>query len=265
MASGQASAAEPGSCDPARPHATGDFDETIISGGLTREYILHIPPSYTGTEAVPLVFNWHGLDSNAERQAAFSELPAKADAEGFIVVMPRGVSTTGVSLNHWNIPLASPDTGEADDVGFVADLLDALESELCVDDGRIYAAGMSNGAQMSVRAGCSFSDRIAAIAPVAGAYYPPFTPGFPEEPGCVSTRPAALIAFHGTADTLIPFAGGPGNLGVIFRPFEDEIMPDWAEHNGCTVGPVHKPVTAHWRSGLYPVSPKSRSPNDRLN
>ena len=231
-------------CDPARTHDAGDFSETIDSGGLTREYTLHVPPSYTGAEAVPLVLNWHGLGSNAEQQADLSGLSAKADAEGFIVVMPQGL---GETLHHNFTRTAT----EADDVAFTGDMLDELEAELCIDSARIFSTGKSNGAQMSTRLACNLSERIAAVAPVSGAYYPPFTPDFPGEPGCVSTRPAALIAFHGTADTVFPFAGGPGLLGVIFRSFEDEIMPDWAAHNGCTVGPMHEPVTANVRLVRY--------------
>ena len=83
---GPASAAS--SCAPARPHASGDFAETIVSGSLTREYLLHIPPSYAGDDQVPLVFNWHGLGSSNSVQQNYSQLPAKADAEGFIVVAP---------------------------------------------------------------------------------------------------------------------------------------------------------------------------------
>ena len=231
------------SCAPSRPHASGDFAETIVSDGLTREYILHVPPSYIADERMPLVFNWHGLGSNAEQQADFSGLPAKADAEGFIVVLPQGLGETP----HHNFTISA--TG-ADDVAFTGDMLDELEAELCIDSARVFSTGFSNGAQMSTRLACNLSERIAAIAPVAGAYYPPFAVGF-QETGCVSTRPAALIAFHGTADPLIPFAGGPGTLGVIFRSFEDEIMPEWAAHNGCDSTPVQEPVTANVRLVRY--------------
>ncbi|MCH8884454.1 MAG: hypothetical protein IIA41_13285, partial [SAR324 cluster bacterium] len=42
---------------------------------------------------MPLVFNWHGLGSSNSGQQ-YSELPAKADAEGFIVVAPQGLGET---------------------------------------------------------------------------------------------------------------------------------------------------------------------------
>ena len=240
MASGPASAAEAGSCVPARPHAAGDFAETIISGGVTREYVLHVPPSYVEGQPMPLILNWHGLGSNASDQQLYSGLPAKADTAGFIVTAPQGL---GDPANH-NFATLAP---EPDDVLFTNDLLDELESQLCIDTARVFSTGMSNGAQMSTRLGCNASDRIAAIAPVAGWYYPPFSPNFPSEPDCISTRPVAVIAFHGTADNIIPFEGGPGIFGILFRSFEDEIMPEWAVHNGCDSTPVEEQVTQNVR------------------
>ncbi len=237
---GPASAAN---CAPPRTHASGDFAKTIVSGGETREYLLHVPPSYLGNEQMPLVFNWHGLGGTASDQQQYSELPVKADEAEFIIVAPQRL----VSQAQHNFT-KSP--ARADDVAFTGDILDELQAELCIDSARVFSTGMSNGAQMSIRLACNLSERIAAVAPVAGAYYPPFAVGF-QEPGCVSTRAAALIAFHGTADDAFPFTGGQGIFGLIYRSFEDEIMPDWAEHNGCTIGPVHEPVTANVRLVRY--------------
>ncbi len=56
----------------------------------------------------------------------------------------------------------------SDDVGFVAKLLDDLATVVNVDPNRVYATGMSNGAMMCYRLASELSDRIAAIAPVAG-------------------------------------------------------------------------------------------------
>ncbi len=75
----------PTGCDPARPQAAGDFNHTIDSGGLTRRYILHIPPSYSdtgGADATPLVLLFHGSGGNARGIARYTGLPAKADRAG---------------------------------------------------------------------------------------------------------------------------------------------------------------------------------------
>ena len=227
------SAADPGTCDPARPHAAGDFEETITSGGVTREYILYVPPSYTGAETVPVVLNWHGLGSNAGEQQDYSELPAKADEAGFIVAAPQGL---GDPASH-NFTTIVP---EPDSVLFTNDLLDELESQLCIDTARVFSTGLSNGAQMSTRLACNASERIAAIAPVAGWYFPPAIVQLSAEPPCSSTRPVSIIAFHGAADAVIPFDGGPGNFDLTYRDIDDEVLPEWAEHNGCAGAPAEE-------------------------
>ena len=217
-AAGTVFAENTGPCDPARPHASGAFDGTIESGSLTREYVLHIPTSYDGTAAVPLVFNLHAFASNIALQDLWSEIPAKGEEEGFIVVSPNGNIVDG-GFRHWNSSqLPSP---EADDVLFLSELLTALESQLCIDPTRVYSTGLSNGAFMSSQLACSIPDRIAAIAPVAGARF------FDD----CSSVPVAVIAFHGTADAL-----------VAFGPIEDTVIPAWATHNGCDAPTEQDPL-----------------------
>lgn len=239
-------------CDPARPHNPGDFNETIDSGGLTREYLLHIPPAYNGADALPLVLNLHGLGGNAQQQANYTGLPAKADAEGFITVAPQGTATGGFGLPHWNFTMLEQfaDPRVPNDVAFLSDLLDTLQAQLCIDAARIYSTGLSNGALMSVRLACNLSERIAAIAPVAGVYYPPWSPALQAEPPCASNRPIPVIAFHGTDDPVIPYEGGAlglEGLDLVTRHIEHEVLPDWAEHNGCDPTPVQSRVTEHVR------------------
>jgi polyhydroxybutyrate depolymerase len=229
-------------CSPARPHTSGTTVETISTADGVRSYRLHVPPSYTGLDHVPLLLNFHGFGSNANAQEVYSGLSARSDEAdgGFIVVHPEGKQLNGTGPQYWNsMRIASP---EPDDVAFIETLLDALESQLCIDTDRIYSTGMSNGGLMSSRLGCSLSSRIAAIAPVAGAVFPPaFTQPFPNDT-CPDTRAVPLISFHGTDDTSVPFNGGTGTGGLTFRlPIDDEVdgpdvMSEWAAHNGCSSG-----------------------------
>jgi len=220
-------------CSPARPHASGDFNETIMSGSLQRTYILHVPASYTGAKAVPVLFNLHGYGSTAAAQSFYSGLSQKSDEAGFILISPQAAGSPA----HWNITLLEP----VDDVGFIREVLDAFEAQLCIDPARVYSAGMSNGAAMSARLGCSLSDRIVAVAPVSGVYFPA---------GCSSTRPVPVIAFHGTADPIAPYNGGITPQGFPFPPVETSIA-SWAQFNGCTSGPVESQVTQNVRLKRY--------------
>ena len=72
-----------------------------------------------------------------------------------------------------------------DDVAWFTALLDELAATLCIDTERIYVAGFSNGAMMASVLACELSERIAAIAPVAGLRDPE---------GCATTRPVPVIA-----------------------------------------------------------------------
>ena len=206
-------------CSPPLPHATGGFfDETITTlDGLEREYILSVPSSYDGETATPLLFNFHGLGSSAIEQYVYSELPGVAEAEGFILVTPQG-TLNGSSIPFWN---SSQNTPEPDDVAFVDQLLTSLQTQLCIDPARVFSTGISNGGFMSSRLACNLSDRIAAVAPVAGtAFY-----------GSCDARAVPVVAFHGTADNIVSFASAE-IVGV----------PGWATHNNCGAPVTQDPV-----------------------
>ncbi len=222
-------------CWPGKPHASGSTDETIqITGQGTRRYRLHVPSSYNGADRTMLVLGYHGLGSNGLETEFYSGLTAFSDiGGGFIAVYPEG-TTNGFGQQYWNfIPSASPN-----DVLFTSELLDSLESQLCIDTNLVFSTGISNGAIMSSRLACSLSSRIAAIAPVAGAYFPPLLSNFSGE-DCPDTRAVPFISFHGTADATIPYNGGSGLGGAQFRLPQDNATPDedvaedWAIHNGC--------------------------------
>ena len=138
----------------------------LTVGGLPRTFDVHLPANYDPSKATPVVLNFHGLGSNAGQQQAYSKMIAKSDAEGFIAVHPEG---TG-ARQSWNAGYCCEAAvqNNTDDVAFVRAMLDELESRLCVDKDRVFAAGMSNGGFMSHRLACDLSDRIAAVAPVAG-------------------------------------------------------------------------------------------------
>ena len=221
-------------CAVPKPHASGNSNETMNSGGQARDYILHVPPSYDGARQTPLVINLHGAGSNAAQQAAYSRFPQKSDAEGFIVVTPDALGTP----RAWNfIPLPS----QADDIGFIRDILDRMDAQFCIDDARVYATGISSGAAMSVKLACALQDRIAAIGPVAALWYPP---------NCPTTKPVPVIEFHGTEDKLVPFSGGT-TVGGLPSPDVQLAASQWAKADACNAEPERAQLSEHVRSVTY--------------
>src|SRR5947209_746090 len=164
--------------------------ETVLSGGLTRTYLLHVPSGYQANSSEVLVLNFHGHGSNAIQQEHRSGMSLLADQQGFIAVYPQGVvgpaGRTGWATGARGRP-------QVNDVLFVSDLLNPLQGILCIDALRIYAIGFSNGAGMTNVLACTLAGRLAAFAFVSGSY-PPY-PG-----GCHPIRPVPLLEFHGTSD-----------------------------------------------------------------
>src|SRR4051794_37336403 len=98
--------------------------------------------------------------------------------------------------------------GKADDVAFLGKLLDGLGTLVTADAKRIYACGMSNGGMMCYRLAAELSDRIAAIAPVAG------TIAIEESK---PKRPVPVIHFHGSKDNMVPFEMARGKTPSFMR------------------------------------------------
>jgi polyhydroxybutyrate depolymerase len=218
-------------CTPARPFS-GIATSVTLDG---RHFDLHVPSSYDGVHAVPLVINLHGAGSNAAQQAFYSGFNKKADAEGFITLTP---DATG-NPQAWNfIPLP----GGAVDAGFIGDALDRAEHDLCGDEARGYATGISSGAAMSVRLACSLRDRIAAIGIVAALWYPP---------DCPATKAMPVLEFHGTDDPLVPFAGGTVANSGIPAPAVEDAAAAWAKADGCAAIPAQARPAAHVRTLAY--------------
>jgi polyhydroxybutyrate depolymerase len=192
----------------------------IESSGDQRKYLLYVPESYDPERATPLIISLHGFVEWPEHQAEISHWNEVADETGLIVVYPQG---TGFPL-RWN---ASAISGNQD-VIFISDLIDKLESEYNIDPKRIFVNGLSNGGGMSYLLACELADRIAAFGGVAGAYTLPLET-------CNPGRPVPVIVFHGTADPIVPYDGGMESNRGYYLPAIPEWVEAWAEKNGCNV------------------------------
>jgi polyhydroxybutyrate depolymerase len=202
----------------------GDTTLTLTSGGLARDSLLHVPPSYDPAQGAMLVVNYHGFSSNAPEQVLLTDMNPVADAKGFIVAYPDGLGS-GWNAGSCCSELQPPDV---DDVQFTKDLLALLESEYCIDPKRVYATGFSNGGFMSHMLACEMADTFAAVAPVSGVLGIPTT-------SCLPSRPIPVLEMHGTADPVVPYDGGPALKllpPIQFRSVDDTIA-FWRTADAC--------------------------------
>lgn len=198
----------------------GDLEWTLKPTDMDRKVKVHVPTSYDPSKGTSVVLNFHGLSGSANQQATYAGMIAKSDSAGFVAVHAEGIGF----VQSWNAGTCCGTAAQqgTKDVEFVAAILDELDKKVCVDKKRIFSTGLSNGGFLSHRLACELSDRIAAIAPVAGVV---------GVPTCNPKRAIPVMQFHGTQDTLVPFNGNPT------YPAVPETMAKWAERNKCTDQP----------------------------
>jgi polyhydroxybutyrate depolymerase len=158
-----------------------------------RAALVNVPRGRPGP--LPVVIALHGAGGNGRFMERYSNLTRVGNRAGFIAVYPDAAG------KFWQLTPTGEEGG--DDVAVVRGLLDRVAAAACVDAARVYATGVSNGGGLVARLGCEMSDRVAAIAPVAGPYG-----GLPP---CHPDRPVSVLEIHGTEDESVPYAGRPPN------------------------------------------------------
>lgn len=128
-----------------------------------------------------------------------------------------------------------------DDIAFTSEILDQLESRYCIDTNRIYATGKSQGGGFVGVLACDaqLSRRIAAFAPVSGAFYqteygavcdPDMVAIAPCSPG---RRDVPVLNFHGLKDATIAYSGGMRRGACL--PAIPHWCQTWVEKDGLSL------------------------------
>lgn len=179
---------------------------------------VHIPDAMPEGKKIPLVLMFHGGHTSG---LAVVNLWKEHFDKGFIIAFPNG-QKTDPSFSGW-YP-TSGDVGEH--VPFIHALIDDLSSKYPIDSKQIFAAGFSDGAQMTMRLAC-LSDRFSGYAMVAGALLEN------TRDACKPTHPAPMLLVFGTADEKTPKDGlGPGRQGSA-RLGPEATIDYWLAVNGC--------------------------------
>lgn len=194
-----------------------------VGSGPLRTARLHVPRAALGHPAA-LLLAFHGAHGSGRFMERYSNLTIPLNAAGAIGVFPDAEG------GHWQLS-GDPPGG---DVAFVRALVSAVEQQTCVDMHRVWATGVSNGGGFAALLACVMSDRIAAVAVVAG--------GFSSLPPCRPSRPVSVLEIHGTDDPVVPYAGLPrdGRLGAV-RPW----LAGWVRRDGCRERPHETSLVAH--------------------
>lgn len=237
----------------------GNHTITLTVDGLERTYIVHVPPFHNSGMQLPLVIMLHGGGGTAKAAMWETGWAEKADNTGFLAVFPNAMprdpsrrSSFAANPQLWNdgSDRFHPGRKSTDDIRFIKFLLDDLSARFNVDKNRVFITGFSNGASMSFLVGAQLSNRIAAIAPVAGACW--FEPE-------LLKRPVPMLYITGKADPLNPIEGGVPKLAsgagdkirAKPKPPVHESILKWAKALDCAMIPTSVSVLNGVRTETY--------------
>lgn len=187
----------------ARGTCPGESDtpcHALEHGGRTRTFRLRVPERMQPRPPLLVVLHGGGGHGAIAERLHGARFDALADEAGVLVAYPDGVD------RHWNdgrgdLPARTVQEN-VDDVGFLRALVEQVALRHRVDRERVYVAGMSNGAMMSLRLACEASDTFRGFFAVAGNL------GAAVLPRCAPARVERLALVFGTDDPIVPWNGG---------------------------------------------------------
>jgi len=231
----------------------GTRSVALVHDAHDRPLLLHAPPGVAG-KRIPLLLELHGRGISAELFDRLTGFRRLADEAGFLVALPSAMNEI------WNDGRGI-EVAQADDVGYLAAVMDDVAARAPLDPRRIYVVGMSNGATMAGRLACELPDRLAAIAQVAG------TAAAALVEGGIAGSPLPILEIHGTADRYARYGGepprGPLTRLVLRHPGGPSVGVDawaelWRSRNGLSGDPAVEAIPPdttirRWR-GASPAS-----------
>ncbi|HXK91569.1 MAG TPA: T9SS type A sorting domain-containing protein [Bacteroidales bacterium] len=227
------------------------FSQTLVTfsfDGQTRKYYKYVPNIYDSQKPIPVVFCLHGLGDNIDnfRNIAMHLL---GEVDTFITIYPEALSSP--YGNAWNAGInfmGSIINENINDVNFLMAITDSLQTIYNIDTERIYFCGLSLGGFMAQRMACEKSDKIAAVASVAGT--------IGNSLNCTPSKPIPICHFHGTNDQTVYYTNN------LFGLDAEELVSFWVNNNHCDTNYIFKTYPDVANDGILVESYYFNSPNN---
>jgi poly(3-hydroxybutyrate) depolymerase len=201
-------------------------ERSLRHDGLRRWFMEHQPANMPTDGTAALLIILHLGQGNMRSSGGFGRVREKdpwldlAWEHGFLVLAPDGTSvrkyfkflglqTRGVHQDWYDLLGGGTSNTGADDVGFIAALIDWAATEQNIDRSRVYVTGISNGATMTQRLVIERPELFAAATTFMG--------NLPERNIPLPSLGTPIFLMNGTNDTYIPYYGGAAikNRGVV--------------------------------------------------
>jgi poly(hydroxyalkanoate) depolymerase family esterase len=221
------------------PHST--LQKLTYTGPTgSANYYVYTPAHYHVGTSMPMIIMLHPCMQTPEDFAAGTGMNDLANQHNFIVVYPEQTSqNNGGECWNWFDPANQVrGSGEAAIIAGIAHQVENNTSRWTIDKKRVYVAGMSAGAAMSVIMGATYPDIFAAIGVHSGLEYQAgtsvtssvtamaFGGPDPTQQGQAAyhamgkyARAVPIIVFHGSADTTVNPING------------QQVVEQWMETN----------------------------------
>ncbi|NCG21069.1 MAG: hypothetical protein GWP91_18825 [Rhodobacterales bacterium] len=247
---------------------------TLEDQGVLRTYELFVPSSYDPATPAPLVAVFHGWGGNENEFLGTEAVRVEAEARGYLVVAPRGLGSgqPDQSFNSWSFsgsttgltpsggPICNPSTTpnysypscrqaspaisqntcswtqcQVDDVAFALALVGHIGNEACVDTGRVFATGGSNGGMFTWELGQRTVDApvFAAIAALIGLPHEGYLDANPDLPVMLTTGTNDRTVPPGEWEDPSPTTTTDGDQ--FYYTGATGITQSWASARGCDV------------------------------
>jgi poly(hydroxyalkanoate) depolymerase family esterase len=218
--------------------AAATFVQYTYSGAAgSRPYYVYTPAGYTPTQPAPLIVMLHGCTQNPVDFSRGTQMNTFADSKQFIVVYPwQTTAYQSIGCWHWDQAAhQSRGSGEPSIIAGITRTVMADSAHWNIDSTRVYVAGLSAGAAMSVVMGATYPDVYAAMGEAAGLEYKAVTNGNdgPAQqfggPDPVTQGKAAYAAM-GSAARLLPVIVFQGLSDTTIYPINgDQVVQQWMQ------------------------------------
>lgn len=219
---------------PRASDAAGSFIAKTYNG---HSYNVFLPSGYQPGTAIPLVVMLHGCTQDPDQFAMATAMNDVAEQHTFIAVYPEQSAAANAN-KCWNWFKPAHQARGSGEPALLAGIAEQVTRDYTVDEQRVYVAGLSAGAAMSVIMGATYPDIFAAVGVGSGLEYQAATTTLgafkamarggpnPERKGNRAysamgsqTRGVPVIAFHGTADTTVALVNS------------HQVIAQWAQTN----------------------------------
>jgi len=93
------------------PDGWGSGSYTMVHGGVTRTFRVHVPNGFKNDHPAPLVLLFHGWGGDEDEFLGFSPVTSLADQRGYILVAPRGLGSAAPDSSNSSWTFSGSATG----------------------------------------------------------------------------------------------------------------------------------------------------------